>query len=227
MLYFVIFLAELLSLFFFSGLITKALAQLSYFFTGSHRGTVAALAVLYLPGTIVHELSHILAAGVLFVHTGEIEFIPQIREDGVKLGSAEIGITDPLRRAIIGLAPVLLGASLILGILAYLNYLITSNHASVWIYIIIFILIFELANTMFSSKKDLEGTLAVLVAIGLIVIAVYLFGFGSWFNWVGNLFTFYESFFRTASFQMLIPIGIDLAVFLLVKLLVHRKLRNY
>lgn len=203
------------------------MARLFYFLIGSHKGTVAALAVLYLPGTIVHELSHILVAGMMFVHTGEIEFIPQIREDGVKLGSAEIGVTDPLRRAIIGLAPVLLGSSLILGILAYLNYLITSNHASVWVYIIIFILIFELANTMFSSKKDLEGTLAVLVAIGLIVVAIYLFGFGSWFNLVGSLFTFYESFFQTASFQMLIPIGIDLAVYLLVKLLVHRKLRNY
>src|SRR3989442_1579645 len=117
MLFLLFFLLELLSLFFFSKLLINALARLFYFFTHSHRATVSFLAALLLPGTIIHELSHIITAGVLMVHTGEMEFTPQIREDEVKLGSAQIGKTDPFRRALIGVAPVILGSAAILGLL--------------------------------------------------------------------------------------------------------------
>lgn len=223
MVYFVVFLAELLSLFLFSKLLTNSLARLFYFLTGSHKGTVSILAALYLPGTIIHEMSHVLVAGALLVHSGEIEFIPQIREDGVKLGSAEIGVTDPLRRALIGLAPVILGSALILGLLAYLNHLITLNQTSIWAYLIIFILIFELANTMFSSKKDLEGTLGVIIIAGSFISACYLLGFGWLFNWIGKLYIdHYQSFFQSAIYQLLVPIGLDVAVYLSVKLLIHK-----
>lgn len=223
MVYFVIFLAELLSLFLFSKLLTNSLARLFYFFTRSHKGTVSLLAALYLPGTIIHEMSHVLVAGALLVHSGEIEFLPQIREDGVKLGSAEIGVTDPLRRALIGLAPVILGSALILGLLAYLNHLITLNQASIWAYLIIFILIFELANTMFSSKKDLEGTLGVIIIVGSFISACYLLGFGDLFNWIGKLYIdHYQSFFQSAIYQLLVPIGLDLAFYLSVKVLIHK-----
>ncbi|HKC14513.1 MAG TPA: hypothetical protein VKC89_00935, partial [Patescibacteria group bacterium] len=48
---------------------------------------------LFLPGVIVHELSHYLLASLLFVPVGDIEFMPQRREGELKLGSVSIGQT--------------------------------------------------------------------------------------------------------------------------------------
>ena len=47
--------------------------------------------MLFLPGTVIHELAHVLSAGVLLVHVGEVEFMPQQTPEGIKLGSAQIG----------------------------------------------------------------------------------------------------------------------------------------
>lgn len=227
MVYLFIFLAELISLFFFSRLLTNSIARLFFTITRSHKTTISLLAVLYLPGTIIHELAHVIVAGALLVQSGEIEFMPQVRDDGIKLGSAEIEKTDPFRRAIIGLAPVLVGSASILGLIYYLNRLFSQNSASILAFIIIFILIFMLSNTMFSSKKDLEGTVSVLILILSFIIGIYLLGFGSAFNWVGELYErHYRETFKLASVFMLVPIGIDLAAYLLIRLTLGR-IRKY
>ena len=75
----------------------------------------------------MHELSHLLTAGVLFVRTGEIEFLPKMEGDQVKLGSVAIEKTDPVRRAIIGFASVFVGLSTILGII----YFVADNSSIV------------------------------------------------------------------------------------------------
>lgn len=227
MIFVIIFLAELSSLFYFSKLLTTSLAQLFYFLTKSHRATVSLLAAIYLPGTVIHELSHVITAGVLMVHTGEMEFTPQIREDGVKLGSAEIGKTDPIRRALIGVAPVILGSAAIIALLVYFHNLITTHQVSLWAYPVVFYLLFELSNTMFSSPKDLEGTLGVLVIIISFFIAIYLLGFQQVFQTINTLFTrFLLEPTKLAALLMLIPIGVDIIVYLLVSFLTNRKIRT-
>src|SRR4051812_26423996 len=97
-----VFLLEIICLYFFSKLLIQSIAQIVYSKTHSHKAIVYVLAVLFLPGTIIHELAHAITAGVMLVHVGEIEFVPQITERGVKLGSAQIGVTDPIRRSLIG-----------------------------------------------------------------------------------------------------------------------------
>src|SRR3989344_1188437 len=94
-----LFLVELVVLFFSSRLLLGSLAQLLMGWTGSREVTIKILAILFLPGTMVHELAHVLSAGVLQVPTGEIEFMPQVLDggEGVKLGSAQIAKTDIVR----------------------------------------------------------------------------------------------------------------------------------
>lgn len=175
------------------------------------------LSFLFLPGVIIHELSHLLIASVLSVPVGSMEFMPKKSQNNVKLGSIEIAKTDPIRRSIIGFAPVFVGLIIILGIV----YLFTSN--------ILFFkdkdsyilgaailgeayLLFVISNTMFSSSKDIEGTIEILITLLIIFIAVYILGFRPQLAF-NNLFTkeVLEIVHKATTF-LLAPIFIDLII---------------
>ncbi len=219
MIFLLLFLIEVISLYFCSKLLIRALARLFYHLTKSHRATVHLLAFLFLPGTLIHELAHVLTAGALLVPVGNFELIPEIRENGVKLGSAEIGKTDPFRRALIGVAPVLFGISIIIGVLYYLS---TSLEVQFWIFLVLFYILFEAANTMFSSKKDLEGTLeAGFLIIGLFA-ALYLLKFDTIFVWIGEFLIKYEVQIQKADVFLAVPIMLDFMVYGIVKLILGK-----
>ena len=170
--------------------------------TKSQKTTVGLMAILFFPGVVVHELSHLITAGVLFVRTGEIEFLPKMEGDKVKLGSVAIEKTDPVRRAIIGFAPVVVGLSILLGVVYFQLTLSsfwevpiggttpessaswrfwTSQNDGVWTKLLLsaitFYLLFAISNTMFSSRKDMEGTLELLIVIVIIIAVFYILGF--------------------------------------------------
>lgn len=219
MLYIGVFIVEMIGLFFLAKKLVVSLAIIVYKLTGSHKSVVAFLAILFLPGTIVHELAHMITAGVMFVHVGEIDLVPEIQENGAKLGSVQIGQTDPVRRMIIGVAPVIVGLLTIAGVIyfAQLNF----NDQTTWWEAAIFVyLIFEVGNTMFSSKKDMEGIsaflLAIIIVTSLLVGGLMMFGYTP-LNTIYNFFislniTFVESFFKLGSIYLLVPILLDLCV---------------
>lgn len=223
MLYLGLFFLELFSLFFFSNLLIKALTRLFYFISKSQGFTVHALGFLFLPGTIIHELSHVILANVMFVHTGEIEFMPEVTEHGVKLGSAEIQKTDPIRRSLIGIAPFLIGVSAILGSLFFFsNSLLSGEAYSFWVWAIFLYLLFQVSNTMFSSKKDLEGSLIIGVLITSIFVAAYLLGFKEIFTWFESVVDNFSNYIKIADLLLLIPIGVNSVFYLLMKLILRK-----
>jgi hypothetical protein len=198
----------------------NSLSRLFFRISRSEKVTVALLAYLFLPGTIVHELSHLLAAGLFFVGAGNMQLTPKIIEDGVRLGSVEIEKTDILRRAIIGVAPVLVGAAVIFGTLFYLQSLKFLSLASLLISIII---IFEVSNTLFSSKKDLEGTLEFAITFSIIAVGVFIIKPEIMQNFL-NVFQKTEiiNFFQKADLFLLAPILIDLIFISITGLLNNR-----
>jgi hypothetical protein len=113
-------------------------------------------------------------AALLFVRVGKIELFPQRQGESIKLGSVAIAQTDPFRRALIGLAPLFVGLLL----LCISIYYFSEFPLQPW-YINILLLvfcIFELANTMFSSKRDVEGIPALLIVLLLFILAGYFLG---------------------------------------------------
>lgn len=67
-------------------------------------------ALLTLPGFFLHEAAHALSALLLRVPIRRVYFIPRPSPDGLSLSaSVEIGRCDPLRMAIVALAPLLAG----------------------------------------------------------------------------------------------------------------------
>jgi hypothetical protein len=164
---------------------------------------IRLLLVVFLPGTIVHELSHFLAATVLGVRTGTINLLPKIQEDNqVIAGETQIARCDPIRYSLIGVAPFFIG---LLGIYSIFKYLVFEpigvfyNHQSALalfgsvinnptpLILVSIIMIFWITNTMFSSKKDLE---MIIVPLGLLYIIgfvlyfadIRLDVFAGWFN---------------------------------------------
>lgn len=220
MIYFLLFLLEIILLFFLSKKLINSLARIFYRITNSHRIVVNILAVIFLPGTIVHEMAHMLTAGLMLVHVGEMNFLPEVQEDGVKLGSVQIGKTDPFRMMLIGVAPVIVG---LLSILLIVYLLFSSNNILWWQAILGSYLVFEVGNTMFSSRRDLEGVisfaLALVLGISIFLGGVFLINqniFQNFLSFITNLnLVHVYNFFKMSSLYLLFPVALDTIIILL------------
>src|SRR5258708_17320267 len=174
MLFILTFLLEFAVLFFLSRELSRAISHLLLRITKKQTVTIYLLSILFMPGVIVHELSHMLMAGMLMVPVGHMEFIPQIHGNSVKLGSVAIAKTVPLRRFLIGVAPILIGLTVIFSIYFFLfaNTLVIFS----WQTLLFLWVLFEVGNTMFSSRKDMEGAIGFLVIASLFIFALFFFG---------------------------------------------------
>jgi hypothetical protein len=131
-------------------------------------------------------------ATILRVPTGEISILPEIEnEKEIRAGKVMLGKTDPIRMALIGIAPVFSGLLFINIIgnlfLEDLYAQIINLQFNVFIGIGLYLL-FTVCVTMFSSKKDLQS----LVFAGPITIIFLLI-----FYFSGIRLTFTEDFINT------------------------------
>ncbi|HRN96044.1 MAG TPA: hypothetical protein PLD54_01190 [Candidatus Levybacteria bacterium] len=211
-------------LFITSRFISKAIFIFGHTITHSQSVASRLLAFIFFPGTLLHELSHWGMAKILFVHTGRVELMPEIHEDGLKLGSVQIARVDPIRRFLIGVAPLIVG-SLLLGLISYymlpyiLNFSFTTSYlllATCYIYVL-----FVISNTMFSSKKDMEGASALLIFIIFVITILFVAGRGEWIvtaitSIVNNPIT--QQYSNTIVMLLLIPVGINIGISILFKI---------
>ncbi len=176
---FIWFLILLLGVWFFNRKFSQNLFNFWFLLTKSKKWAMNLTAFFLLPGTIVHELSHFLAAIFLAVPTGEFSFWPEETEGGIRMGSVKIGKCDFVRRNLIGLAPFISGSVIL--------YFLTKNLPKNWetwfshslielfIYFLIILGILMISNTMFASKKDLEAILPLTILIFLILSLIWWF----------------------------------------------------
>ena len=105
----------------------------------------------------------------------------------MRTGSVSIAQSDPIRRAIIGIAPVFVGLG-ILGLLSYFlpgvweqvaldaqNGILLTSYG-VYLFVLMGYAFFAVSNTMFSSPEDLEGFWPVVGVLALVSIALFLIG---------------------------------------------------
>lgn len=208
MIYLLIFGVEFLFLFILSRVLVRLLSRFL---------AIRLFHFILLPGVVVHELAHLITSEVLLVRTGGLNFSPEPDGDKLVMGSVGIEKTDPIRRAIIGFAPVLVG----IAIIAFSVFYFLSGGSPLsfpWNFALVFFIVFEVGNTMFSSKKDLEGMFLLLLIALIVVIASYFLGF----RLPDNIVSFFnsESFIEIVKkgiWVLLFPIAIDSAVILLAK----------
>lgn len=125
------------------------------------------LGLILLPGTFFHELTHLLIAELLMVRSFNLSLLPKFSNGQICLGEVTIEKRYGLRRFLIGIAPTIIGL-LIISLLTFKSF----EKQGLWYMVFYYYLLFEISQTMFSSTKDLEGS----IIGGLIfIILVYLF----------------------------------------------------
>ena len=209
-------------LFLLSRLVSAQVSQLLFRVTGSRNLAIRLFHFLLLPGVVIHELAHLIIAEIMLVRTGGLSFKPE--EDGEKVIMGSVGIerTDPVRRAIIGFAPVFVGI-LLIGFSVF--YFLSENSPIEypWNFALVLFVVFEIGNTMFSSKRDLEGTIQLLFVIALGIVVAYFLGFKipNWIIELPNTEQF-VNIVQKGIRILLFPIVIDLLIILLTRFLTQR-----
>lgn len=131
---------------------------------------VVFYSLFFLPGVIIHELSHLLVASLLGVQTGNISIFPsEIKPGNTKLGYVESAESDPVREGFIGFAPLITGL-IIIFVSGGLHFALDPIKQLLVMY-----LLFSVANTMFVSYEDTRSWWGLLTFLVLAVLFVYVF----------------------------------------------------
>jgi hypothetical protein len=159
---------------------------------------LAIFSILFLPGVLLHEISHYLAARLLKVPVGRFSIIPRPLPGGrLRLGYVETAQTDFIRDALIGAAPLIAGSLFVayaglihLDFSALWNQLSAGDFSTIssalshtfsqpdfWIW---FYVIFVVSSTMFPSETDRRAWRPIFLAIGIFLALIFIAGFGPW-----------------------------------------------
>lgn len=171
-----------------------------------------------LPGVVVHELAHLLVAEGMLVRTSGLNFTPEPDGDKIVMGSVAIQETDPIRRALIGFAPVFVGILII----SFFVFFFLSEKSPIdfpWNYLLVFFAVFQIGNTMFSSPKDLEGSAFLLIVIFLGTIVCYFLGVRLPESIISYLNSqVFIEIVKKGIWVLLFPIAVDVVLIILSKI---------
>jgi hypothetical protein len=183
--------ASLLALLWLQRRVTYVLQELSVRWVNDADVALIIYFVVVLPGVVLHELSHWLMAKLLGVRVTfpKIGPVRKGRSNRVSLGSVRVGKVDPVRASLIGVAPLLSGAAVILligylvlgvgeladaagrygleGLLDGLGLIVRVPDFWLWLY-----LIFAISNAMLPSESDMNAVRPVLIFLGIVTAVV-------------------------------------------------------
>jgi hypothetical protein len=164
----------------------------AFLLTGSRYAATWFFWVLFLPGTLLHEVSHWLTAVLLQVKTGRLSLWPKPKRKGeLQMGSVQVEVSDPFRHSLIGLAPLIFGSLVVLLIGRWLDLeqvtlaLGSGNLETIWLAIkstlalpdiwLWLYLIFVISNAMMPSASDRESWWSVVLYLCLALLLVIAF----------------------------------------------------
>lgn len=145
----------------------------SLILTGNPKVGVYLYSLFFLPGTILHELSHWLMAEILQVPTGKFEVLPDL-EGSVKgeerLGYVMTGKTGPFRGFLIGFAPLFTGIMMLI----ILGYVLNNlwGTAPWWQLVLTVYGLIVVGNSMIVSGADRRNW-PLIAILGAVVIVLF------------------------------------------------------
>lgn len=216
-----IFLLLIFSLFFVSHSTTNELFFFLRIFFKSEKTVFAVVSLIYLPGTIMHEMAHFLMATILLIKVREVKILPEFEENYIKLGKVLYEKKDFVRGVLIGIAPLIIG----LGFLWWLA-LVQIFPSSVWyLNLLLGYVIFSVSSTMFSSAQDLVDLVYIFPVLFFIGLIIYIFNIriDLLFN-NPNLINGINQVFATINTYLFLSLSLNLATMIVLKLV--RKARK-
>jgi hypothetical protein len=200
-------LAQIGTLFLLSRVLDRRLSALFRRIFKNEKVTVWLMALLFLPGTFVHELAHLVVARVLLVRAGHLTVIPKNEGDHIVMGSVLVPRIDRVRKFIIGVAPVVVGLALIFGLM-WFGEKYGWWEILLW-QVVLGYVVFELANCMFSSRADMEGALGLFALLAIIFVIAYWLGWRPELSWVEPYLNSEQGILGQAVQWLWWPVGID------------------
>lgn len=171
LLYFILFVTQLILLYFISRISIRELFQVLRIFFSSDRIVFIFVSLIFLPGTIIHELAHFLAAISLMLRVHEVHVFPQWEKNYIKLGRVVYEKKDVIRSIFVGIAPVIVGL-LFFWWFSAINVLSAED---IRIRIIMVYAIFVISTSMFSSKQDLIDIIYIIPFFLIVGAMIYIF----------------------------------------------------
>lgn len=205
-----IFILEIILLFFLSRSLHKRLSSFFFKVTKSKNITVWLMALLFFPGTLVHEMAHFLTALFLFVPVDSVELLPTYEKKRIKLGSVSLQKADPFRSFLIAIAPFIYGNAIMFCVFYF--FINNQNQLNIFYLLIVFYLLLAIANTMFLSKKDFSGVWRLILALIIFYALLYFCGIRVPLSQVNLVISRLEPVFESVYRFLLVPIISDLAV---------------
>lgn len=209
--------------------------------TGSVNLATLAIFILFLPGVVVHESAHWLAARLLGLRTSHFQVWPERQGNYIRLGSVGVQRGGIWLDSLVGLAPLLMGTVLVAFIgaqvfgAADLLYVLEDGRwldgaevffaalgnadGFVWAY-----LLFVISNSMMPSKVDREPVGSVVLYLALAALIYIVVGLP--IEPVTALLSWVIPAFQIVISALIFTILLDLMVFgvlLLTELLVARR----
>lgn len=163
--------------------LSKAFSWIITRIGGGRKAIIVIWSIIFLPGTVIHEMSHLFFAILFGARTGKIEIFPSYIENKtentgsakITLGSVQTQKLNPIQGFFIGTAPFIVG----LGLLAWISSSIQANYTQTSV-LQLFIqgyLFFTISNSFFPSWTDIKQVIPLtVVALSLMIIG-YLVGF--------------------------------------------------
>lgn len=159
---------------------------------------LAIFSILFLPGVLLHEVSHYLTARLLRVSVGRFSIIPQTLPDGrLRMGYVETAQTDFARDALIGAAPLIAGSLFVAyagfvhldfstvwgqfasrevsSVAGVLSQAVAQPDFWIWFYVI-----FVVSSTMFPSESDRRAWGPILLTLAIFLGLLLIAGAGPW-----------------------------------------------
>lgn len=176
--------------------LTADLARLVGRFGGRQRAFVWLWSLIFLPGTIIHEVSHLFAAAVTGTRIGKVEIFPELprggigaefdqRKRSVHLGYVQTQELGLFRGFLVGTAPLFVGIGIMIGLtnnLRFNNFIAAldpSTPLGMTEMIIPFLklyLFFTVANSLFPSWVDIKHALPLIILVVIAGISLYFSG---------------------------------------------------
>jgi hypothetical protein len=169
-----------------------------FLLTGDREIAVVLYALPLMPGILLHEVSHALAAKLLGVSVGRVSVRPKLADERIQLGFVPVEETDIVRASLIGLAPLLTGSAVIVligylffgigglqqalvdgdwtsapNLLTHFVEMLKAPDVWLWAYVI-----FAVSNTMMPSRSDRESWTPIVLFLVLAVALAWVAGLG-------------------------------------------------
>ena len=208
--------------------LVRQLTRLIHNLGGGQRGTIITWSIIFLPGTIIHEVSHFLVAAFTGARTGRVEIFPEYLEDevdsdkkGVALGYVQTQTLNPIRGFLVGIAPFISGIALMIFLASQIQGSYEGKNYQ--LLIILGYLFFTIANSFFPSWSDIKQTLPLVVISAIVGIVAWFFGFQIFYTPTTEILALLDSLVVAIMASVGINLIIILILFLVNKTLNHRR----